>query len=991
MSHPPLLIESWLPIEAIGAESKRERGASSALPPLYFLHVWWARKPLTASRAAILAGVLPQWSPDWPAHLQARFPDEETYHQWFVHLVGIRGDPVKGRQVVDWAKAKGIKLDFHPYGGAPRAFTVNPAADDLELMVDLIEHTWGTRDLSVLDPFAGGGSIPFEALRYGFTTIANDLNPVSAVILKATLDYPARFGPSLADDIRKWGDIWAQRVKDKLTPYFPKQPGESIFAYLWARTVACPVTGKPVPLSPNWWLRKGSDPVAVHLIAESGMDAPRFEIVTGRKVGKVRPDEGTIKSGVGRSPWTGQPIDGDYIKAEAQAGRMGQMQYAVVTKVSGGIEFRGATTQDGEAIRQAEHDLSNKKQGWIGRGIVPSESIGVSNYDRGHRLYGINYWSDFFSPRQLIAASAYLATLGEIFIEYAPSLNSQREIGVALYLAIALDKSVIYNSIASRFNPERGIRSIFDRHNFAFTWNYAEFDAAASLLPWTITQAESAYRGIAALTFPIQQSLFTTRACRPVDHLIVTADSATDLSRVPSDTVTNITVDPPYYDSIQYSELSDFFYVWLKRSVGHLFPEFFDDELTNKDDEAVANPARFEAMGSKKKKLAEQDYERKMAAAFREMHRVLRHDGVLTVMFTHKRVEAWDTLATALISAGFAIKASWPVHTESEHSLHQAKKNAASSTILLVCRKRDDTVTRWQGDKVTDPASPGHLVTQSPVWWEDIQGQVRTVARDKAREYMAQGMRGVDLYISTFGPTLSVISEHWPVLTSEIDPKTGQPKPLRPDTALDLAREEVIRLRKEGLLEGRNVQFDPVTDWYVMAWDAFGAEEFPYDEARKLAIALGLEMDSYVMTTKRIAAKKGQYVVMQQPAQRRKKGMVDPDLLTFSHWIDALHTAMLVYDEDGPGACDVFLLRTGLKRDATFKAVLQTLLNAIPRTQVKGQFVRSEAAVLDNIRLAFYAGELTAPPEVTIQGIEVVQLGMNLENGDEDLSFDEDE
>lgn len=173
MSHPPLLIESWLPIEAIGAESKRERGASSALPPLYFLHVWWARRPLTTSRAAILAGVLPKWSPDWPAHLQARFPDEETYHQWFIHLVGIRGDPVKGRQVVDWAKAKGIKLDFHPYGGAPRAFTVNPAADGLELMYDLIEHTWGTRDLSVLDPFAGG-SIPFEALRYGFTTIAND-------------------------------------------------------------------------------------------------------------------------------------------------------------------------------------------------------------------------------------------------------------------------------------------------------------------------------------------------------------------------------------------------------------------------------------------------------------------------------------------------------------------------------------------------------------------------------------------------------------------------------------------------------------------------------------------------------------------------------------------------------------------------------------------------------------------------------------------------
>jgi len=176
----PLLIESWLPIEAIGAESQRERGASSALPPLYFLHVWWARRPLTTSRAAILASVLPQWSADFPPHLREKFPNEEKYHKWVEFLIGIRGDPVQGRKLVNWAKSKDIKLKFHPYDGAPRAFTVNPSAEDLQKMGDLLEWTWGKRDLSVLDTFAGGGSIPFEALRYGFTTYANDLNPVAA-------------------------------------------------------------------------------------------------------------------------------------------------------------------------------------------------------------------------------------------------------------------------------------------------------------------------------------------------------------------------------------------------------------------------------------------------------------------------------------------------------------------------------------------------------------------------------------------------------------------------------------------------------------------------------------------------------------------------------------------------------------------------------------------------------------------------------------------
>src|SRR5690606_30656911 len=160
--------------------------------------------------------------------------------------------------------------------------------------------------------------------------------------------------------------------------------------------------------------------------------------------------------------------------------------------------------------------------------------------------------------------------------------------------------------------------------------------------------------------------------------------------------------------------------------------------------------------------------------------------------------------------------------------------------------------------------------------------------------FAAQGISGVDLYISTFGPALSVISAHWPVLTSEIDERTGEPRPLRPETALDLAREEVIKLRKQGLLLGRDIQFDPFTDWYLMAWDAFKAVEFPYDEARKLAIALGVDLDGDIRGHKNLVARKGSSVVLQTPVQRRKRGMVDPDLVIFDTLIDAAHTALLV-------------------------------------------------------------------------------------------------
>ncbi|OQA44946.1 MAG: hypothetical protein BWY52_01452 [Chloroflexi bacterium ADurb.Bin325] len=989
MTHPPLLIESWLPIAAVGAESQRERGASSALPPLYFLHVWWARRPLIASRAAILAGVLPAWSADWPAALRERFPNEGTYHQWFLQLNGISGDPAQARKLLSWARQQGRTI-ANPYAGA-RAFTVNPSAEDLALMGDLLEWTWGTRDLSMLDPFAGGGSIPFEALRYGFTTIANDLNPVAAVILKATLDYPARFGPELAADIRKWGQRWYELVKPKLQPYFtPLPPGAEGAAYLWARTVTCPTTGKPVPLSPNWWLRRGDDPVAVRLIAEPDMAEPRFEIVTGAKVKGARPDEGTVTRGVGRSPWTGETIPGDYIKAEAQAGRMGQMLYAIASKKRGGFEFRAPDEEDLEAVRRAETALAEKKPGWIVEDLIPSEPFPGGNDDRP-LTYGMPTWADFFSPRQLLAMGTFAETLHSLEDEIRRTMPSQRADAVIAYLAIALNKCPNYSSLLASWHAPRGVmRSVFDRHDFSFKWTYGEFDAAGNLLPWAANQVVDAYRELTELAAPAQLALAIEKPARPVDRLSIVQGSATDLRSVRNEAIHNITVDPPYYDNVQYAELSDFFYVWLKRSVGHLFPEFFRDELTNKDDEAVANPARFAALGSKKRDLARTDYERKMAAAFREMHRVLADDGCLTVMFTHKQVAAWDTLASALIGAGFTVKASWPVHTESEHSLHQAQKNAAASTILLVCRKR------------TSPPAPllAGEGSRGEVWWDDLQPRVRETARRKAAEFAAQDIRGVDLYISVFGPTLSIISEQWPVLTSEVDPKTGQPRTLRPEVALDLAREEVVRLRKEGLLRagppssvatgegpGVGVQFDAVTDWYLMAWDAFAAEQFPYDEARKLAIALGVDLDKTIMAGKRLAAKKGEFIVLQTPAQRRKKGMVDDEVVLFESWIDAAHTALMVYAEDGAGACDVFLRKARLKTDATFRALLQALLNAVPRARVKGKFVRPEAEALENLRLAFF-DELVPPAEEEIAAPEYVQMGLEEAQEDDDDADD---
>lgn len=978
MARPKVLIEDWLPIEELGIESQRERGASSALPPLYFLHIWWARRPLTVSRAAILASLLPAYSDDWPDELRRRFPSEDSYREWFIRFLGILGDPVAGRRLINYANARGIKLGGNPYG-YKRAFTVVPAGDELALMADLIKLTWGSADVSVADPMAGGGSIPFEAVRFGFTTHANELNPVASVVLAATLDYPARFGGALVDDIQRYGRILSTRIEQTLQEFYPRANQESVFCYVWARTVACPFTGKPVPLSPNWWLQRGTSSVAVRLVAEPSSDECTFEILKGSQAEQANPDEGTLKRGVGRSPWANwQAIESDYIKAEAQAGRMGQQMYAIGIKTASGRDFRLPTPLDLAAAKEGARALAERLDRWVQDDVVPSEPFpDVSNDPRPLR-YGMPLWRDMFSPRQLLALGTYVEALREISLEIRRDLPADRAKAVQTYLALAIDKCADYNSRLVRWDVTRNkIANTFDRHDFSFKWSQAEFDGAHNLFQWTLEQVTDAYKGISALSESASLPLFSAQGRSVVERLEITQGSATTLNGIPDGTVEVVCVDPPYYANVMYAELSDFFYVWEKRTLGDIYPEWFREGLVDKDEEAVANVARFGSMGKKKKELADRDYERKMGAAFREMHRILRDDGVLTVMFTHKRVDAWDALGMALIEAGFVVEASWPVHTESEHSLHQAKKNAAASTILLVCRKREAS-----GD---------------PVWWDDIRGQVREVARRKAAEFEEMGIRGVDLYISTFGPVLSVISEKWPVLTSEMDATSGEPKPLRPDVALDLARTEVIALRKQGLLHGRQVQFDLITDWYLMAWDAFKAIEFPADEGRKLAIAVGLNLEQDLVAA-RVVAKKGNSVVIQEPLKRRRKGSVDPDAEEFPVWLDALHTAMLIYQEDGAAACRRFVDVNGLTANSTFKALLEAAINAIPRTREKGKFVRPEADVLENMRLAFFPDvqpptEEPEPDTTTLQaslplGDELVE---EMDEEDEEEEGEDDE
>jgi adenine-specific DNA methylase len=723
--------------------------------------------------------------------------------------------------------------------------------------------------------------------------------------------------------------------------------------------------------------------MAIRVVAEDGMERCRFEIVRGKAAcAKVNPDKGTIKRGEGMSIWaTNEHISGDYIKRQAQAGLMKEQLVAVEVNLTG-TDFRSPTPADEEAIRKAEAEVEKRWPEWEAKGLIPTEPRREGRADWACEIYGMNRWCHTFTSRQLLAMVTLLECLDAVVRQAEQEIGTERAQAVQVYLAIAIDKASDYNSKQIRWHTSRDVVvNCFARHDLSMRWSFAEFDASRNLASWVVAQVTDSVAGMSKMLAPFPPTLFGPGGIPAVERLSFRTGPAQSMPHVKDRSIRCITVDPPYYDNVNYAECSNYFLVWMKRTLGRQFPDLFNpddpEQLANADDEAIMNVARFKEAGKKAKQLATADYENKMFACFREMHRVLADDGVLTVMFTHKQVEAWDTLGTALIKAGFRIDASWPVNTESEASLHQAKKNAAASTILLTCRKREKS--------------------GEPVWWDDLKGKVKEVARHKAEEFEREGITGVDLYISTFGPVLAIISENWPVLTSESDAK-GDPLPLKPGDALDLARQEVISRRKQGLLLGRSVEFDPLTDWYLMAWDAFRAQQFPADEARKLAIALGRDLEADIVRDKRLVAKKGANVTLNLPKDRRKKGMVDPEAEAFPHLIDALHTAMLVYEEEGSKACQVFIGRHGLRNDSRLKALVESAMRAIPTTRGKDKkLVRPEMETLEALRLLFWP-ELPAPreeappklPEKSLyDGMDEAAEDANTEEQDEDEDTDE--
>ena len=558
------------------------------------------------------------------------------------------------------------------------------------------------------------------------------------------------------------------------------------------------------------------------------------------------------------------------------------------------------------------------------------------------------FWRDLFSPRQLLCHG----TSVEIFREMLDAdraegkLNEVRQAAYG-YLALSLDKLRDYNSRMTRWHVGRQVMAnTFDRHDFAFKWSYAEMAPLIVGLgyDWAIKQTAKCIDELVALVRPETNGgdLFdeadaaeytpppVTITCKPGDSLDHIEDGSIDA----------VVMDPPYYDNVMYAELSDFFYVWLKRTAGHVFPELFRQNLTDKDNEAVANPARFK--GEKgARALAGREYQERMASIFAECRRTLKPDGIMTLMFTHKATGAWDALTKGLMEAGFAITASWPINTEAEGSLHIKNKAAANSTIFLVCRPRPPRAEENTLEVREAPAVYGEATTA--VYWEDVEPRVARAVRTRVQEFQAAGIAGVDLYLASFGPALEEFSRHWPLKRGtprEIPEKRRRrrqqvlfeeewdPYAATPEDALDAARREVKRWRLEQLTHLKaDADLDPATAFLVLAWDAFKAPKFSYDEALRLARAVGIDLDNDIVG--RLAEKKGSDIILWDSSRRATRGTLGP-VDGSRGMIDAIHHAAHMARIRSLAAAQEMLANALVDQEPRFFAALEAVLEVLP-------------------------------------------------------------
>ena len=928
---PRRLIEEAFPLKKVSEDSKHEKNVRHG--HISTLHIWPARRPLAACRAVTIATLLPD-----PADAPEKMKAEYTH---------LAGSPLPEKQrdylcntliasLTRWGDENG-NADWDAKDKNGRWL------NKLRIARELILMAYNGDPPKVMDMFAGGGAIPLEAMRLGCEVTANDYNPVAWFILKCTLEYPQRFAGKtaplpdlnlsekpdlkkgdLADHVRLWGQWVLENARRELADYYPVIDNKPTVAYLWARTIPCqdPQCGATVPLLKTLWVCKKAEKTlkdtpenrnrpdfleikktknrtkvvinakrALKLCPDPETKQVRFEITAPKETTDV--GEPTMSGATATCPFCESQQPTDYIKRCGHDGKLKAQMTAVVYQAEYGKEYRPPTQEE---INKTE--IPTKVLKAMADEIpygMPDEALPKSDTSGAGRafsvpLYGFKKWSDLFTDRQLLALTTFVkwthtARKKIKKFDYLPEWLE----GIEKYLAINVNRLASYSSticIWVTIGECQG--QTFARYALPITWDFSEINPFSGStgdflggLDWIQRFLDHALK--------IRNNYVPCISQQSSQHL---KDQAADA----------IITDPPYYDAIPYADLSDFFYVWLRRSTGDQFPNVFKDPLTPKLDELIQHSGQFDGNNETAKIF----YEDGMAESFQAAHNSLHDDARMVIVFAHKDPNAWETLVKAMVSAELVVTASWPIDTERQGGL-KVNHAALATSLWMVCRKR--------------PASA------KTGWYKPVTNAMKKRVTERLRYFWDVGIRGPDFVWAAIGPALESYSNYKIV-------KRDTGKLFTVTEFLTEVRRVVTDFALGQILHGASTEaLDEWTRYYLMHKDYFGTEDAPVGECILLAQGYGVSLDD--LRDRNIGilkkARSGSALKLLGHTERTSDRVGDAHTSGRIPMIDMIHRVMRLWDAGEREQINAYFHEHGLQENPLFKAVVQALIETSPQ------------------------------------------------------------